>query len=97
MNTRNETPGASAGELTEDFRVRFFNGQVERLVRNLRGLADDIERTAKPRATPSITGTPRFTCAAEGVVHDLIWGFANLHADGLIEAAVQADAAERGE
>lgn len=78
----------------KDFRVKFYERQIQRIVSGLRDLANDVENAGIPRSTPGITGTPRFARSAEQVIHNLIWGMANLNADGLIEAAVQADMSE---
>jgi hypothetical protein len=78
-----------------DFRISFYERQVERLVTSLRDLADQIERNGKPYDKPGVTGTPRHVAAAENVNHALVWGIANAGAHRLFDAAFHADEAER--
>lgn len=78
-----------------DYRIEAWDRSVETIVRDLRSLADRIEREGQPYGSPRLTGTGRFTSAAEDVQHALAWGIANLGAYRLIETAFHADAAER--
>ena len=89
------TENVSVSADYDDYRINFYNRQVERLVQALRDLADQVEREGEPRQKPGVTGTPRHLAAAEAVNHALTWGIANAGAYRLIEAAYHADDAEQ--
>jgi hypothetical protein len=78
----------------DDYRLGVYERHAEQIVNDLHGLAERIAREAKPYAGPGITGTGRYTAAAEAVQHALTWGIANLNAYRLIEDAHHADRAE---
>jgi hypothetical protein len=70
-----------------------YHEKIAEMARRLRTLADDIERKGNAREFKSVL-TPRHVNAATNVVHALAWGMANLNADGLVQAAGDADGAE---
>jgi phosphoglycolate phosphatase-like HAD superfamily hydrolase len=80
--------------VSADYRLAAYERHVEGMVRELRSLADRVEREARPSPRPGVTGTPRHLSAAESVNHAIVWGIANLGAYRLIEVAHHADVAE---
>jgi hypothetical protein len=86
--------GGGAVSADKDFRVRYYERQVERLVTGLRELADDVARESVPRATEGVTGSPRFLSAAERVNRTIAWRLANLSPHRLFDAACHADMSE---
>ena len=80
-----------------DFRITYYERQVQRLATHFRDLADQIERLSVPYSKPRVTGTPRHLAAAGQVNHALTWGIANAGAHNLFDAAYHADVAETEE
>lgn len=80
--------------MSGDYRHARYERLAEAVARDLRALADRVERESKPRDEAGVTGTPRHTECAEAVQHAIVWGIANIGAHRLIDAAYHADVAD---
>lgn len=69
-----------------------FSDKVQFIADKLRLIADEVEREASVKVDIS-TMVPDHARSASEVVHKVAWGVANLHLDGLIMAAAEADRA----
>lgn len=67
-----------------------YTDRLTMVVLGLRRLADEVEREGRP-AGGNVGDTPQYANAASRAFHALIWGFANLKADALIDTAGRAD------
>lgn len=77
--------------------ANYYFVRLDKVVADLRRLADEISREGQPHKAASFDGTPRFANAAHKVHHALVWGVANLGAEYIIDAAGRADHAEAQE
>ena len=72
----------------KDWAQQRYEGHVDRIARDLRYLADRVERTGH-NARPERSNT--YSTAACDVLHEITWGVANLNLDNLLNAALDAD------
>lgn len=72
-----------------------YETHTARIANALRDLAERVEREGKVRPTDYDGNESPHVYRAANVVHELAWGFANLNADVLLNAALDADAALR--
>lgn len=82
-----ETPNA------EQMGARFLRRGVAERVARLRDLADRIESEAEQNITRAETGRGTYGRVAADIVHELTWGFANMHLGTLLSTATDADIA----
>jgi hypothetical protein len=68
-----------------------FKNRIERVVANLRRMADAVEREGQ-RVTD---GPSAYANVASSIQHTVLWGLANLHLDALTNAAANADEGRR--
>lgn len=78
-----------------------YERAVTRVTQGLRDLADRIEREARDvRPGHIITPDSPHTAAAQRIIHEAMWGLANVNLDRVVSAATEADEAiriERGD
>lgn len=67
-----------------------FRGQHKAIVRDLRRLADEVERRGTGMKVPSHTPTADI---AEDVVHAISWAIPNMRLDSFARTAAEVDAA----
>jgi predicted kinase len=77
----------------EQLGARFLREGVATRVRRLRDLADRIEREAERNIARAEDGRGTYGCATSNIVHELMWGLANLNVDSLLSTATDADIA----
>src|ERR1700754_720776 len=64
---------------------------LAKLVRNMRALADEVEREGEPRKRyGSDSDQVNYPEAAQRVVHTLLWALANLNVGNLLDSANEA-------
>ena len=79
---------AHAAACEDSARNRYLS-RVDSIVVSLRQIADEVERHGPPSekfGTASIYGS-----SAHDILHDVLWGVANLNMDALVAAAAEAD------
>ena len=92
------TPSLKAAVV--DHTAEAYARRVQTMVKGLKNLADEIEREAmRPavRHSDKYDEKVSYGDAAHRVIHSLHWGIANLHYDGIVQAAADADYALRAE
>lgn len=83
-----------AEKTQEQWNTEFLIRDIGRIAQDLRDLADRIEHYKNH--VPKIGTGPGWTSygqIAYDVVHDVTWGFANVHVDRVIRHATDADVA----
>lgn len=78
-----------------EFAAKHYADTVTKVAEGLRKLADDAEREG--RHTTNHRGEPDYATAAYSVLHAITWGIANLHTEGLVTRAADADRAAQEE
>lgn len=78
-----------------DFGVKRYEERLACIVRDLRHLADEVERDARVRTEPDVMGTPALIWSAQTVVHRVMWGLVNLNLDGLVNVAGDTELARQ--
>lgn len=89
-----------AREMTYSFtdaRKRRYEKALADVVQGLRDLADEVERTGKPKGPPAEADGARYAVAAGDLINQVVWKVANLNLGRLAFAAAEIMSSERAD
>lgn len=80
---------------TSVVRVQAFRAHAQSVAEDLRRLAAAVERNIDDQSISMRDLAPDHSAVASDILHTVMWGLANLHLDGLVRKAAEADRAVR--